>query len=74
MTAAGPGVTLAAGMAALMDWVENGRAPDALQVKRYDPTGSTVTMTGAVGAYPSAPATREPSIPESASTAVSPTT
>ncbi|WP_405539588.1 tannase/feruloyl esterase family alpha/beta hydrolase [Streptomyces sp. NBC_00075] len=74
VTAAGPGVTLAAGMAALMDWVENGRAPDALQVKRYDPTGSTVTMTGAVGAYPSAPATREPSIPESASTAVSPTT
>ncbi|WP_326731744.1 tannase/feruloyl esterase family alpha/beta hydrolase [Streptomyces phaeochromogenes] len=49
--AAGPGVTLAGGMAALMDWVENGHAPNTLAVERHNLSGGPITMTGSVDAY-----------------------
>ncbi len=35
----GPGLTLAGGMAALMNWVEHDTAPDSILGEHYDPTG-----------------------------------
>lgn len=51
ITAAGPGLTLAAGMVALMDWVENGVAPENLEVERYDPVSGEVTARGTSTPY-----------------------
>ncbi|WP_157183034.1 tannase/feruloyl esterase family alpha/beta hydrolase [Sciscionella marina] len=33
---AGPGLTIARGMAALMEWVEEGKAPDSITAERFD--------------------------------------
>lgn len=52
VTGAGPGITLSAGMIALMDWVENGRSPDAIVAEKYDLKTGTVTMSRPVCAYP----------------------
>lgn len=51
VTAAGPGLTLAGGMVALMDWVENGVAPETLAVERYDPATGEITATGTTSPY-----------------------
>lgn len=52
ITAAGPGLTLAAGMTALMNWVESGEAPDAIATERHDLATGERTMTRIVCAYP----------------------
>ena len=52
VTAAGPGLTLARGMAALMEWVENGRAPDSIPTERRDAATGEITMTRLVCAHP----------------------
>jgi hypothetical protein len=44
-TGRGPGLSLAAGMAALMNWVENGIAPDSITAERFDLRIGTVTAT-----------------------------
>lgn len=38
----GPGLTLATGMAALMNWVEYGTTPDSIEGERYDATGTRI--------------------------------
>ncbi|MET7474259.1 tannase/feruloyl esterase family alpha/beta hydrolase [Streptomyces sp. NPDC005648] len=48
----GPGPHLATGMAALMEWVEEGRAPEVLIGETYDPAAGKVTMTRPVYPYP----------------------
>lgn len=52
VTAAGPGLTLARGMAALMEWVEQQRAPDQVLGERYDVATGRLTMSRPVCAYP----------------------
>jgi hypothetical protein len=49
---AGPGVTVASGMAALMDWVEHGDPPDVIVGERVDPITLAVTATRPVYPYP----------------------
>lgn len=56
VTAAGPGLTLAAGMVALMNWVENDEAPKTLAVERYDAATGEVTARGTVSPYAPNPA------------------
>ncbi|WP_063820082.1 tannase/feruloyl esterase family alpha/beta hydrolase [Streptomyces caniscabiei] len=48
----GPGPHLAAGMAALMEWVEEGKAPEVLMAETYDPEAGKATMTRPVYPYP----------------------
>lgn len=52
VTAAGPGLTLANGMIALMNWVEKGIAPDWIRTERYDLSTGELTMSRRVCAYP----------------------
>lgn len=52
VTAAGPGLTLANGMIALMNWVEKGVAPDTIRTERYDLATNQLTMSRIVCAYP----------------------
>ncbi len=40
-----PGVALATGMSALMNWVEHGIAPDSLLGEQYDADGTTIVAT-----------------------------
>jgi len=47
----GPGISGATGMAALMNWVENGIAPDTLLAEKFDMSTGQVTMTREVKAY-----------------------
>lgn len=54
VTAAGPGLTLANGMIALINWVEQGIAPDSIPTVRYDLATNQPTMTRMVCAYPNA--------------------
>jgi hypothetical protein len=51
-TAAGPGLTLAAGMTALMEWVEDGTAPESIVAHRYDRNTKALTMTRPLYPYP----------------------
>ncbi|WP_052223539.1 tannase/feruloyl esterase family alpha/beta hydrolase [Novosphingobium malaysiense] len=46
----GPGLTLAGGISALMNWVEHGVAPDEIVAERYDP--QTDTLLASRPAYP----------------------
>ncbi|MFD0440261.1 tannase/feruloyl esterase family alpha/beta hydrolase [Streptomyces chartreusis] len=48
----GPGLTLAAGMAALMEWVENDNPPELLVAERRDPATGVVQATRPVHRYP----------------------
>ena len=52
VTAAGPGLTRANGMVALMNWVEKGIAPDSIRTERYELSTGERTMTRMVCAYP----------------------
>jgi len=51
----GPGISLAAGMKALMAWVEEGIAPDVIDGEKFDPNLERITQTRPVYAYPYAP-------------------
>ncbi|BCW70702.1 MFS transporter [Arthrobacter sp. NicSoilB8] len=48
----GPGISLAQGMAALMNWVENGQAPDVIEGATFDSQENRLTSTRPVFAYP----------------------
>ncbi|MEV5848455.1 tannase/feruloyl esterase family alpha/beta hydrolase [Streptomyces sp. NPDC051985] len=48
----GPGLTMAGGMTALMDWVENGNAPEVVVAERVDAATGSVTATRPVYPYP----------------------
>ena len=52
ITAAGPGLTLANGMTALMEWVEKGKAPASIPAERRDLSTGEITMSRPVCAYP----------------------
>ena len=54
VTAAGPGLTLSNGMVALMNWVEEGIAPDSIRTERYELSTGERTMTRIVCVYPNA--------------------
>jgi hypothetical protein len=49
---AGPGVTLANGMIALIRWVESGEAPDMIKAEQADISSKTVVATRPVCAWP----------------------
>lgn len=51
VTAAGPGISLATGMAALMEWVENDHAPETIIAERRDPTTTALLSTRAEHPY-----------------------
>ncbi|MGI5502343.1 tannase/feruloyl esterase family alpha/beta hydrolase [Lentzea sp. CA-135723] len=51
----GPGLTIAGGMAALMNWVENGTAPDSIIAERFDPDAGEVVATRPAYPYPLIP-------------------
>lgn len=53
LTGAGPGLSMATAMAALMAWVEQGDAPDALVAERADANTGEVVATRPVYPYPS---------------------
>ncbi|GAA2234493.1 tannase/feruloyl esterase family alpha/beta hydrolase [Promicromonospora sukumoe] len=44
-TGTGPGLTLAAGMVALMEWVENGTTPESIVAHRFTRDTAAATMT-----------------------------
>ncbi|MEV5848634.1 tannase/feruloyl esterase family alpha/beta hydrolase [Streptomyces sp. NPDC051985] len=48
----GPGISVAAGMVALMEWVEHGRAPEMIIAERVDPRTTAVTGTRPAFPYP----------------------
>jgi feruloyl esterase len=48
----GPGLSLAAGMQALVAWVEGGDAPDILSAVRAHPRTDEVVMTRPIAPYP----------------------
>ena len=52
VTAAGPGLTLSAGMVALMSWVEKSEPPECISTVAYDRITGEERMTGLVCAYP----------------------
>ncbi|MFD0440299.1 tannase/feruloyl esterase family alpha/beta hydrolase [Streptomyces chartreusis] len=54
-TGRGPGITLADGMIALMNWVENAEAPDAIVAERYDAESGAKLGSRPAFAYPMAP-------------------
>jgi hypothetical protein len=47
----GPGIGIATGMVALMNWVENGIAPDTLHAELYDFQTNEVIRTSEIAAY-----------------------
>lgn len=51
LTAAGPGISLASGMLALMDWVENGNAPDSILEEKCDMTTGEITIKKEIFPY-----------------------
>ncbi|MEE1758854.1 tannase/feruloyl esterase family alpha/beta hydrolase [Streptomyces sp. SP18BB07] len=51
----GPGISLAAGMKALMAWVEEGIAPDVIAGEKFDLSEERITQTRPIYAYPYAP-------------------
>ena len=51
LTAAGPGLSLAAGMTALMDWVENGHAPETILAEKIDPVTLETLSSRPASAY-----------------------
>ena len=51
----GPGLSLAAGMRALMNWVENGIAPDEVHAETFDLHTGEVLASRPVHAYPRVP-------------------
>ncbi|MEV5848639.1 tannase/feruloyl esterase family alpha/beta hydrolase [Streptomyces sp. NPDC051985] len=55
-TGPGCGLTMSNGMAALMEWTENGVAPDMIVTERFDPLTSEVLATRPLFAYPNATA------------------
>jgi hypothetical protein len=48
----GPGISLSAGMSALMEWVENGVAPEMIMGEQFDPAEGRTTLTRPIYAYP----------------------
>ncbi|MEU1548340.1 tannase/feruloyl esterase family alpha/beta hydrolase [Nocardia sp. NPDC005745] len=48
----GPGLSMASGMAALMNWVEHGVAPDSIVGERYDATGTQLLEARPLFPYP----------------------
>jgi hypothetical protein len=51
----GPGLTLANGVIALMEWVENAKAPDLIIGEGHDLATGQITMTRPAYAYPAVP-------------------
>jgi hypothetical protein len=64
---AGPGLTVAAGMIALMNWVENGVAPDEITAVAVNPQTGAVRATRPAYAYPMSPRYRGSGDPNDAS-------
>jgi len=52
ITGRGPGISLASGMIALMEWVENDRAPEVILGARMDVETRAITMTRPLYRYP----------------------
>lgn len=51
ITTAGPGLSLATGMIALMEWVENNNAPQTLIGEKFDMSSGKITITKPIHAY-----------------------
>ncbi|MBT2523479.1 tannase/feruloyl esterase family alpha/beta hydrolase [Arthrobacter sp. ISL-28] len=51
----GPGISLAAGMRALMAWVEDGVAPEVIDGEKFDLSVERITQTQPIYPYPYAP-------------------
>ena len=52
ITGRGPGISLASGMIALMEWVEEDHAPDVIMGSRMDIETRSITMTRPICRYP----------------------
>lgn len=52
ITGAGPGISMAAGLAALMEWVEDGSAPELVIGTRMDAATRRISMSRPICAYP----------------------
>ena len=52
VTGKGPGISMASGMRALVDWVEHGTAPEVVPGTRYDLESRSVTLRRPIHRYP----------------------